>query len=163
MKLKSPAEDKDSRLSRFCTVGLRLTSLDAGGVVELVAGGTLALQLSIGHGNSRGTVRADAGVSVAGLRQTQQGARLVGTGIMAWGTREQDLSSSIKGKLCRFPASFHNMDSTCKRTVNFCTPTDLLVKGLYESFGGLASFRQRKVFVFNLCLKLKVFPGIIAH
>ena len=60
--------------------------------MELVAGGTLTLKLSIGHGDSRGTVRADAGVSVAGLRQAQQAARLVGTGVMAWWTRDQDRS-----------------------------------------------------------------------
>lgn len=68
-------------------MGLCLTSLDAGVVLELVARGTLALQLSVGHGNGWGAVRADTGVSVAGLRQTQQGARLVGAGIMAWWTR----------------------------------------------------------------------------
>lgn len=74
---------------------LCLTSLDACVVLELVADGTLALQLSVGHGYSRGTVWADTGVSVAGLRQTQQTARLVGTGIMAWWTRDPDLSLSI--------------------------------------------------------------------
>lgn len=57
--------------------------------MELVAGGTLALQLSVGHGYSRGTVRADAGVPVAGLRQTQQAARLVGAGVMACGQEIQ--------------------------------------------------------------------------
>lgn len=62
--------------------------------MELVAGGTLALQFSVGHSYSWGTVGADAGVSVAGLRQTQQAARLVGTGIMAWWTRDPDLSLS---------------------------------------------------------------------
>ncbi len=45
----------------------RLTSLYAGVVLELVAGGTLALQLSTGHGYSRSAVGADAGVPVAGL------------------------------------------------------------------------------------------------
>lgn len=43
-------------------------TLDAGVVLELVAHGTLALQLSVGHGYGRGAVWADAGVSVAGLR-----------------------------------------------------------------------------------------------
>lgn len=52
----------------LCSVCLRLTGLDAAVVLELVAGGTLALQLPIGHGYNRGTVWADTGVSVAGLR-----------------------------------------------------------------------------------------------
>lgn len=79
----------------LCSVCLRLTGLDAAVVLELVASGTLALQLPVGHGYNRGTVWADTGVSVAGLRQTQQAARLVGTGIMAWWT--VDLSLSMKG------------------------------------------------------------------
>ena len=71
-----------------------LTSFDAGVVLELIAGWTLALQLSVGRGYSRGTVWADTGVSVAGLRQTQQAARLISTGIMAWWTKDRDLSLS---------------------------------------------------------------------
>jgi len=52
--------------------------------MELVARGTLALQLPIWHGHSGGTIWANTGVSVAGLRQTQKAAGLVGTCIMAW-------------------------------------------------------------------------------
>lgn len=63
-----------------------LTSLDAGVVPELVAAGTLALQVSVGQGCGRGAVRADAGVPLVGLRQTQQAAGLVGTGVTAWWT-----------------------------------------------------------------------------
>lgn len=48
-----------------------LTGLDAGVVLELVAGGTLALQLSVGHGYGRGAIWTHTGVSVSGLRQTQ--------------------------------------------------------------------------------------------
>lgn len=78
---------------------LCLTRLDAGGVLELVASGTLALQLPVGHGYGWGTVRADTGVSEAGLWQTQKAAGLVGTGIMTWWTRYQDLRLSIKGMI----------------------------------------------------------------
>lgn len=66
---------------------LCLTRFDTGVVLELVAGGTLTLQLSVGHGYSWGTVWANTGVSVAGLRQTKQAARLVSTSIMAWRER----------------------------------------------------------------------------
>ena len=48
-----------------------LTCLDAGAVVELVAGGTLALELSVGSGGGGRAVGADTGVAVPGLGQTQ--------------------------------------------------------------------------------------------
>ena len=73
----------------------RLTSLDTSVVLELVSGGTLALQLSVGHGYSRGAVWANAGVPVSRLRQTQQAAWLVGTGVMAWWKTVQDISLII--------------------------------------------------------------------
>lgn len=76
---------------------LCLTCLDAGGVLELVASGTLALQLPVGHGYSWGTVWADTGVLVAGLWQTQKAAGLVSAGIMTWWARYQDLRLSIEG------------------------------------------------------------------
>lgn len=91
-----PLWDKDhisysTRSSLFYHVCFHLTGLDAGVVLELVSGGTLALQLSIGHGYSRGAVWANTGVPVSRLRQTQQAARLVGTGVMPWWKRVQDL------------------------------------------------------------------------
>lgn len=51
--------------------------------MKLVTCGTLALQLSVGHGYSWSAIWANTGVSVAGLGQTQKAAGLFGTGIMA--------------------------------------------------------------------------------
>lgn len=62
----------------------RLTGLDAGFVLQLVATGALALQLAVGRGHGRGAVRADAGVSVTRLGQTEEAARPIGTGVVAW-------------------------------------------------------------------------------
>lgn len=61
-----------------------LTCLHAGLVPELVPKRTFTLQLSIGHGHHGNPVRADAGVFVSGLRQTQKAAGLVSTGIVTW-------------------------------------------------------------------------------
>lgn len=62
----------------------RLTGLDAGFVLQLVAAGALALKLAVGRGHGRGAVRADAGVPVARLGQTEEAARPIGAGVVAW-------------------------------------------------------------------------------
>lgn len=59
-----------------------LTGFGAGVVLELVTRGTLALQLSIGYGQGRCTLRTNTGVFVGRLWETQQTAWLVGAGIM---------------------------------------------------------------------------------
>lgn len=64
-------------------VCLFLTSLDASVVLELVAAGTLALEVTVGHSCDRGAIWAEAGVSLARLRQTEQAAGLVSAGVMA--------------------------------------------------------------------------------
>lgn len=61
----------------------RLTGLDAGFVLQLVAARALALQVAGGGGYGRGAVRADAGVALTRLRETQEAARLIGTGVEA--------------------------------------------------------------------------------
>lgn len=61
------AHDHDYPVAYDCFI----TCLDTGVVLELVASGTLALQLTTGHGYSWSTFGADTSVSVARLRQTQ--------------------------------------------------------------------------------------------
>ena len=76
-----------------------LTRLDAGVVFQQVSGGTLALHLSVRHGDGGGSVGADAGVPMAGLRQTQQAARVVSTGVVTWG---QEIQTSVSALLHLF-------------------------------------------------------------
>lgn len=61
-----------------------LTGLDAGFVPQLVAAGALALQVAAGAvGGGGGAVRADAGVALTRLGETQEAAGMIGTGVEA--------------------------------------------------------------------------------